>query len=279
MTTENAPPERPKTPLSAEASAARTSETLPPTSTNRVAERRFEQRKMLIVFCALSLGVHVGLVAGWVLFPGFSKPAVDLDEAVVKTRLVKLGKPRDEKLLPRIPTAPAPPKDDPKSKPSDEPKPENQKPDSSKQPSAADILKDFKEKQAESKDINDILKRVGEQTDEGKEDGDKDGDSLTGEIQATYYARVGAHIRKFLEISATLSDEERIRLRAELALKIGEGGELVDVRIQTSSGSAVFDNDVLAAAKRSAPLPAPPPQVRDKVAKGIAFNVTPLPSR
>lgn len=250
--------------------------TQPPTRTASIDERRAAQRKMLWGFCALSLGVHLGLGAGWLFFPDLQKPAFDLDGAVVKTRLVKLGKPRDEKLLPRVAASPPPPDAKKSAQPSDTPTPEKPEPNASKQPSAADILDRFNKDNAKPADINDIIRdRIGEPDDEGKLDGDKDGTDLTGQIEATYYARLGAHIKRHLEISATLSDEERIRLRTELFLRVAPDGELIEARIQTSSGSAVFDNDVLAAAKRSSPMPAPAPQVRAKVESGIAFNVTP----
>lgn len=252
-------------------------ETLPPTRTASLAERRAAQRRLLLAFCGLSLGIHLGLGLGFLFFPSSSKPALNLDDAVVKTRLVKLGKPRDEKLLPRLPTSPPPPAADKKAPPKDVPTPEKQDPNASKQPSAADILEKFSKDNAKPTDVKDIIRdRIGELTDEGQLEGDKDGDALKGELQKTYFMTVIAHLRRNLELSATLSDEERIRLKATVFVRIGPDGEIVDVRIQSSSGSSVFDNDVLGAAKRSSPLPAPPPLVRDLVGQGVGFNVCPV---
>jgi hypothetical protein len=42
-----------------------------------------------------------------------------------------------------------------------------------------------------------------------------------------------------------------------------------------SSGNAVYDNDVLAAVQRAAPLPAPPLQLRALFAAGVGFNMCP----
>jgi TonB family protein len=248
--------------------------TLPPTITASLDERRARQRRTLWMFCGLSLGVHLGLFVGWMVIPAPDPPAVNLD-AVVKTRLVKLGKPRDEKLLPRLPTAPAPAAQDKKSPKLDEPTPEKQTPEAEKK-SASSILERLKEETESTKDVNDIIRnKIGEQTDEGQLDGDKDGDALKGEIKASYFNRVTAHIKRNLEISSTITDEERVRLRAELAIKVDADGNVVDARIQKSSGNSRYDNDVLAAAKRGSPVPAPPPDVRDLAAKGIAFNVCP----
>jgi TonB family protein len=236
--------------------------------------RRATQRKMLLGFCAVSLGVHIGLVAGWLFFPDLSPPLVSLDDNVVKTRLVKLGKPRDDKLLPRVAASPPPP-DATRATPMDaltEPLPE---PTSSKQPSAADILDQFKKDNARN-DVSDIIRdRLGEPDDEGRLDGDQEGTVLVGEIKASYFQRVGNHIKKRLENSSTMTDEERLRLRAELVLKVDADGAILDTRIQKSSGNTVYDNDVLAAAKRSSPLPAPPPQVRALARSGFALNFCP----
>jgi TonB family protein len=249
--------------------------TVAPTVTSSLAERRARQYRMFVVFCAVSLTLHLFAFAAYAFWPHGDKPAVDLDAAVVKTRLVKLGKTRDDKLLPRLPTAPAPPAADKKAPPKPDDAKDAPSPDSSKKPTAAELLE--KLKQQENRDVNDVIKqRVGEQTDEGKEDGDKDGVDLEGEIKATYFARVAAHIRKHMEVSSVLSDEERIKLRGELFLRINDDGTVADAKMQKGSGSNVFDNDIVTAAKRSSPLPAPPPQVQALASKGIALQFCPV---
>lgn len=251
--------------------------TLPPTASNSLEERRAAQRKMLAGFIALSLGLHIGLVAGWIFFPEPTKPALDLDAAVVKTKLVKLGKPRDEKLLPRLPTSPPPP-DAAKTAPNKEqPQPEKPEKNAEKQPSAADILNEFKKENAQPTDVNSILKRFGEPDDQGQLDGDKEGVALEGEIKDAYFARVSARIQKQHEISATISDEERVRLKCVIALKIDGEGNVLEARVQQSSGNDVYDNGALAAAKRASPMPAPPPPVRELAERGFALNVCPGP--
>lgn len=250
--------------------------TLPPSLTSSLEERRAQQRKLLGGFIALSFGLHVGLVLGWIFFPQGDKPALDLDAAVVKTKLVKLGKPRDEKLLPRLPASAPPPDAAKKAPPTETPTPSKPEKNAEKQPSAADILEKFKEQNQKTKDVSDIIRdRLGEPDDEGQLDGDKEGVALTGEMTDAYYARVSAAIQRNHEISATISDTERVRLRCVIALKIDADGNIVDARIQQSSGNDVYDNGALAAAKRASPVAAPPPPVRDIVARGIALNVCP----
>lgn len=231
---------------------------------------------MLWGFCALSLGIHLGLAAGWLFFPSAPKPALDLDQAIVKTRLVKLGKPRDEKLLPRIAASQPPPDSKKTAPPTDAPTPEKQDPNSKKQPSAADILNQFNKDNAKPPDVNDIIRdRIGEPDDEGQKDGDRDGVALTGEITDAYFARVSAAVQRNHQISTTITDEERVRLKAVIALKVDAEGNVIDARIQQSSGNDVYDNGALAAAKRASPVPAPPPQVRPLAERGFALNVCP----
>jgi protein TonB len=254
-------------------------ETLPPTVTSSLAARRATQVRLLLVFSAISAVLHLGAFAAYAFWPARDKAAINLDDAIVKTRLVKLGKTRDEKLLPRLPTSPPPAPGDKKAPPQPDSAKEQPTPDSSKKPTAADILERLKNDDKPS-DVRDVIKRrIGEQTDEGKEDGDPDGVDLEGEIKATYFARVAAHIQKRMEVSSVLTDEERVRLRAVLALRIADDGTLEDVRIQDGSGSTVFDNDVLTAAKRSSPVPAPPPPVRKLVQSGVGLNFCPVSCR
>ena len=53
-------------------------------------------------FLAVSGALHVVVLICAIAMGAWSGPAVDLDRNVIKTRLVKLGKKRNEKLLPRI---------------------------------------------------------------------------------------------------------------------------------------------------------------------------------
>jgi periplasmic protein TonB len=217
--------------------------------------------------------LHLGAFAAYAFWPAAQKPAVNLDDAIVKTRLVKLGKTRDENLLPRLPTAPAPPAADKKAPPTLEPDKTNPQPDSSKKPTAAEILERLKDDQKPS-DVRDLIKqRIGEATDEGREDGDEAGDTLDGRIKAEYFDRVKAQVKRNLKISNTLTDEEIIRLIAVLRIDLDAEGNVTDASITKSSGNTRFDNDVLAAGRRASPLPAPPLNLRGLAQDGLLINV------
>lgn len=253
---------------------------LPP----QLAGRVDVQSRLLKIALLTSVVLHAGLFVGWLVFPSTPTTMVDLDEAVIKTRLVKLGKPRDEKLLPRLPSSPPPPPADKKAPPTIDPtvpqtpdtKPTPQTPD---KPSAADILEKFKADAERPKDINDVIKdRIGEQTDEGREDGDAGGTALDGEINASYYARVTASIQRQMQVSSVLTPDQLVRLKAKLCFKVDDVGELTDLQVVTS-GSTVFDSDILAAARRASPVPAPPPTTRKQAADGICVNFCPTSCR
>lgn len=255
---------------------SRDDESLPPGKIAALLQRRVDQRRLLVIACGLSLGVHLGLALGWMFAPTSRGPAVNLDDAIVKTRLVKLGKPRDEKLLPRLPTSPPPTPANRKAPPTSD-APAQPEPASTKKPSAADILEKFSRTNAKPTDVRDLIRdRIGDPTDEGQLDGDKDGDALKGELQKTYFQQVVAHIRKRMEVSNTITDDERIRLKATLSVRIGADGTVLEATVEQSSGSSVFDSDVVTAARRASPLPAPPPLVRELAARGVGINFCPV---
>lgn len=237
--------------------------------------------RALAVFFGTSALLHVLALVAIVVFGAMSKKPYDLDKAVVKTRLVKLGKQRDEKLLPRIeqkaPPPPPPEKGPPVPAPEQKtaPKPEPSE-KSTPKPSAADILKQFKAEETRP-DLSDIINdRLGEPSDEGHEEGSKLGIEITGRLKAEYSDKVLARVKNNLSNPQTLSEQERMFLSAVLALAIGPDGELLSARIQTASGNDAFDNAVLSAAKKSAPFPPPPIPVRDFYADGVGINVCPV---
>ena len=240
-----------------------------------------KQARLLRIAMVVSVVAHVVLFGAYIAWPDSHTARVDLDEAIIKTRLVKLGKPRDEKLLPRMPTAPPPPTDT-KPQPTIEPPKETDttpKPETDTKPSAADILNKFKTESDKSKDLSNVIKdRLGEPTDEGRPDGDAEGSALDGEVTASYFARVQARIQNAMEVSSVLTEEEQVRLRAVLCLKIGEDGTVSDVTVQ-SSGSPIYDADVVSAARRASPVPAPPPPARRQAGEGVCFNACPKSCR
>lgn len=247
---------------------------------------RLPTSRLLSIMTGVSVALHVGLFVTFVGASSCGSKKPFPDDAIVKTRLVKLGKKRDEKLLPRIdkaepppppaktaaPPTPTPPKPTPE-------KPAPEKPADPKR-SAADVLQKFSEKNPEKRDINDLIKdRFGEQLDEGHEEGSEIGTEITGRMKAEYNDRILAKIKNALAVPSTITEQERMFLKAQLAISIDSDGALMDATIARPSGNAAYDNAVLAAAKKAAPFPPPPIPVRAFYSDGIGVNVCPVSCR
>ena len=245
----------------------------------RKNEARRRSDRLLLVFMGVSLLAHTACVTTFALLQGRAKPAIQLDDNVVKARLVKLGKKRDERLLPRIDkTRPAPPiekKAPPTQDPSPVPKPPSTSEDAKPKPSASDILDRFREENDKPNLDNLIKKAVGDPLDEGSEEGSKIGSDITGRLQADYNDELIERIRSLWELPNTISDEERVRLMGYLHLRIGANGQLLEAEIDKTSGNNAFDNAMIAAAKKAAPFPPPPLVLRDFYAAGVTFRVRP----
>lgn len=234
----------------------------------------------LPVFVAASVAGHVlavalWLITGWIL----AGPKVDLTQTPIKASLVRLGKPRDEKLLPRKEEEAPPPK----------PKVEEVAVPTPAPPDTAVKIptKDAKPEKADKKDgakdakksLFDAFAKGGKQGKaeelEGQADGDPDGDSAKQEGER-YFGLLNSVVKRNYDVSNTIDEAERRRLRAEVALRIGPGGELLDVAITKGSGNELFDSAVIGAVKKAAPFSAPPEHLRDSLKKsGVAIVFTP----
>ena len=240
--------------------------------------RQSRTNRLLAVFCAVSFVAHFAAVLVYVVVAYQDAPPANLQRTIVKTRLVKLGKKRDEKLMPRIdkskpppkvneaPPVPAPPVDKAPD-PTSEPEPA---------PSAADILKQFSDDN-DKPDLNSLIQdKLGEPLDEGDPDGLAIGKDINGRLKADYNDILAARIHNAYKLPQTLSDEERVQLRAVLFVLIAADGTLLKAEVNPASGNAAFDSAVLAAAKKSAPFDPPPIQLREFYERGVGFNMCPI---
>jgi TonB family protein len=217
-------------------------------------------------FVAMSLTGHAAVVGGflvlsWVL----AGPRIDLDPKPIKASLVRLGKKRDEKLLPRIEATPPPA--EPTPAPVVQPKPDQAK-------TKPDVTSKDKPKTS----LADAFKKTASQAKpeelEGDPEGDKFGDSATQEGER-YFGLLSSAVRRYYDVSNTIEESERLRLKAQVTIKISHTGEVLDVDLNKKSGNEVFDSAVLAAVKKAAPFPPPPPNLRDQLKKGLTFEFKP----
>ncbi|MCP4501778.1 MAG: TonB C-terminal domain-containing protein [Deltaproteobacteria bacterium] len=251
--------------------------------------------KNLLLFFVGSVLVHLVALVVWGLVSSRAPSRPNLDDLVVKTTLVKLGKKRDKKMLPRVAkpkaqkkraeTPKEPPKEPPKKEvPPVEVAPEKAPPPAAEAPkveetktSAADILNQFNDENEEPEppvDLNVLIKDITDD-DEGNPEGTKVGTEITGKLKADYNDKVKALVRAKLTAPSTLTDQDRIRLKTVLEIRIGSDGSLLSSSIAKASGNSLFDNASLRAAK-TANFPPPPLAVRAFYATGISFNVCPV---
>jgi TonB family protein len=216
-------------------------------------------------FMVFSVGFHgslilVGAVLSWVL----DAPRIDLDQKPIMASIVRQGKKRDEKLLPRKEEAPPPevakvpiPTPDVKAPP---PKP------SAKSEKPVD----------KRKSLFDALNKTAKADDpEGEENGDPNGDSAKQEGER-YYGIIKAAVRRNYNVTNTIPEAERIRLSADVVIRLDGEGNLVDVRLAKPSDNALFNDEILGAVKKAAPFGPPPPALKGPLKKdGVQLRFTP----
>lgn len=239
----------------------------------------------LVPFLAVSVGAHVmfaGILFG--LSFVFAGPRVDLNQTPIKASLVRLGKPRDEKLLPRIEEAPPPP-------PPEAAKPVEPVAPAPPTPAAVPIpTKDAKpepktptapskDSKANSKSLFDAMNKVARQGKaeplEGQADGDPNGDSAKQEGER-YFAALSSVVKRNYDVSDSIPEAERQSLKAEVVIRIDTDGKLLAVSVSKSSGNQMFDDAVRAAVQRSAPFGPPPDHLRSGLkSDGVAVSFKP----
>jgi TonB family protein len=239
-------------------------------------------------FVVFSVVGHGALLLAALLYTHLTAgPRVDLEAKPIRASLVRLGKPRDSKLLPRkeqpppppkeVKTPPAPPAPTPPSNAVAVPVPGVKPSPSTPQPAPQKGEKAGEDRRKRLFGAFDKLSKPSEPEElEGAEDGDPDGDSATAEGER-YYGLLSAQIKRHYNVADTLSEAERIRLKAQVAIRLGRKGELVsEPALATSSGNDLFDSAVLAAVKKASPFSPPPDHIRDALQKnGVVLEFRP----
>lgn len=218
-------------------------------------------------FMLVSVGAHAAVVALMMVLSWlYETPRVDLDQKPITASLVRQGKKRDEQLLPRKePEAPPPPAEakvpipTPNVKPEPKPKVTSDKP----QPNAKKSLFDALNKTAKPEEL------------EGEENGDPNGDSAKQEGEK-YFGVISGAVRRNYDVSNTIPESERIRLTADVLIRLDAAGNLLEVKLTHSSGNDVFDGAVLGAIKKTAPFGPPPVHLKDTLKnKGVPLRFKP----
>ena len=196
----------------------------------------------------LSVVLHVLALFGIVILVS-SRPAIDLNEKVVTIRLAKLGKERDQTLLPRLDASEA-------------------------QPAVAKPVEKIKKEAAESSPLDVLKKRFGKASDEGSKHGSNIGSSIDSDLAESYVARVAEIIRQHYVLPTTLRGKKN--LVALISLRISSNGSVIAVKINSSSGNVMFDRGVTLAINRITSFGPPPLPLRKRYAiEGFLFEFTP----
>lgn len=237
------------------------------------------------LFLGVSVAGHglllfVGLVYSFLI----AGPKVDPNIPVIKATLVRQGKPRDEKLLPRKEQPPPPPKEvkAPAAPPTEAPKPPEKavvpvpvpKPPPAPAPQKGDKAGEDRRKRLFGA-FDKMVKKPEPEELEGAEDGDPDGDAAKAEGER-YYALISSQIRRNYNVAESISKEERAALRAQVKVRLGRAGEVVETALALPSGNDLFDAIVLAAVKKASPFSPPPEHLRDLLLKqGVVLEFSP----
>ncbi len=239
------------------------------------------------LFLGVSLGGHALLVVLAMVYTQLSaRPKVDPNPPVIRATLVRQGKPRDPKLLPRKEQPPPPPKEvkAPPAPPAEAPKPPEKvavavpvpevKPAPKPPPQKGDTSGEDRRKRLFGA-FDKMAKPTEPEELEGAEDGDPDGDSATAEGER-YYALLSTQVRRHYNVADTIPEAERLYLKARVKMRLTRAGEVVEASLSASSGNDLFDSSVVAAVKKASPFSPPPVHLRDSLQKsGVVLEFRP----
>ena len=199
-------------------------------------------------------------------------PAIDLNQKPIAAKLVRLGEKKPQHYLPRkeamaepapaaqvaqvaapTPAAkPAPPTPAPKAMTAPAPKP---KPAPAAASGKGDVLASVLSKVRRDKAFSGPLY--------GDPKGDAKGDSSEAGQGDQYLGLVERTLRETYILPATISERDRMHLRATVLLFIDPDGRVTRYEFESRSGNGAFDS-ALERAIRAARLPPPPAALRDR---------------
>lgn len=251
----------------------------------------FRRRQPYPWALVLSVALHLGLFGVAVAVTQLSsRPKIELQKPIA-AKLVRLGKPRDERLLPRKETSPplppapreapvpVPPTPAPSPDPAPAPAAAPAKPAApAAAPAAAPKKPDTTAK------LDDIMRRFkaglpagpGSDSDPvGQPDGDPEGDAAEAAEGERYLALVQRRVQDNYQVPATIPEQERLYLNAMVRIFIQKNGQISRHQLVRSSGNDVFDSAVQAGVARASPLPPPPEHLVDLLRNGVDLNFRP----
>jgi len=225
----------------------------------------------------VSAAIHAGLI----VMAALERPApvIDLQQKPIVAKLVRLGEKRPEAWLPRKEPAGAPPAPAPQAappipvaKPEPQPPPPAPAPPSPKPKEAPAPKPKLASPAPRSSAGNDVLASVLSKVKREKAAaepvyGDPEGDPLGDASEAAagdhYLALVERALRESYVLPVTISERDRLHLRATVLLFIDAEGKILRHAFESRSGNEGFDA-ALERAIGAARLPPPPQELRQK---------------
>ncbi len=222
------------------------------------------------IFFAIFISITAHLLFFIIIFlPHNLNSSSDSKERVIVTKLVALGVPRSEKIMPRISgEAPAPEKE------------VIINPDSNETPARAEKKEERKNKDEFSKKLLSSISKVKKMMDSrdntppvGDPNGSPYGDSTEGQQGDIYLTEIYNRIRANYVIPDIINEKQRKDLRAIVIIYIDAAGKVIKTEFEKKSGNTHFDNALLNAIKKSSPFKSPPKErAKEYRTVGIGIN-------
>ncbi len=223
------------------------------------------QHERLWPTVVVSLALHAAVIALAVLYR--PAPIIDLEQKPIVARLVRLGEKRPESFLPRKEEAPPPPAVAAAVPVPGLPQaatPKQAAPGPTPRPDAlANALNRIRREKALSEPVY------------GDPSGDPEGTTDQASEGDRYLALVTRALQGNYRLPSTLSEKDRMYLKATVVLVILPDGRISSYRFEKRSGNDAFD-DALDRAVRQTRLPPPPPELRERyrtVGLGVHFHM------
>jgi colicin import membrane protein len=257
----------------------------PPQSVNRSALAA-TSRVGLSGSLALAALLHGLVLAAALVLPRLFPGEPKLRRPII-AHMVALGKPRDQKLLPRMeeppppPTAAqvhpasAPPQIDPSTKAPSVPErttPKTSAP-AKRPPTRAELM--ARALAGVTSDARRTRDRTPDPERAGAADGSPIGSAASAEIGEKYYGEIYEIIHANYVVPSVVSERERLFLKASMVIWIGRDGRILRHKLEKPSGNRFFD-DALETALAQSKLPPPPPELaHDLGSEGVVLNFNP----
>jgi colicin import membrane protein len=231
---------------------------------------------------AISVVVH-GALIGWAVLRTRA-PEIDLEQKPIVAKLVRLGEKRPEHYLPQKDAAPPPAPAAPKAAPAVATAPA---PPTAPVPGAKPAPKQAAPAptppsapaRGSGTSLASVLSRVQQDADRqrwGDPNGDPEGDSDEGSEGDRYAALVQRSLQANYRVPATISDRERLYLKAMVVLFIEPDGRLSRWHIEKPSGNPAFDDALERTLRQTNRVPPPPREVAERYRSagiGVLFQI------